>query len=151
VILGVGLLVTPGLSGHAARTAPVILNLSSSTLHLAAAACWVGGSVMLIAAVYPATATIALGDRVRILATVVSRFSDTALLSVGVLVVSGSFRSWAEVRSLSALTGTAYGVVLLGKLTAFLPMLGLERSTTDGSSRDSSGQPRLRRPRQHPC
>jgi putative copper export protein len=56
----------------------------------------------------------------------VSRFSDMAVLAVGVLVVSRLFRSWAEVRSLSALTSTAYGIVLLGQVAAFLPMLGLD-------------------------
>jgi copper transport protein len=124
-VVGLGLLVTPGLSGHAGSATPVVLNLFSSTLHLAAAACWIGGLVMLVIAVYPATAAVAYGDRVRILGPALSRFSDMAVLAVGVLVVSGSFRSWAEVRTLSALTGTAYGIVLLGKVAAFLPMLGL--------------------------
>jgi copper transport protein len=143
-VVGLGLLATSGLSGHAGTATPVVLNLFSSTLHLAAAACWIGGLVMLVFALYPATAALAHGERVRILGLAVSRFSDMAVLAVGVLVVSGSFRSWAEVRTLSALTGTAYGLVLLGKLAVFLPMLGL------GALNNRWLKPRLQRAAEAP-
>jgi copper transport protein len=143
-VVGLGLLATSRLSGHAGTATPVVLNLFSSTLHLAAAACWIGGLVMLVFALYPATAAVAHGERVRILGLAVSRFSDMAVLAVGVLVVSGSFRSWAEVRTLSALTGTAYGLVLLGKLAVFLPMLGL------GALNNRWLKPRLQRAAEAP-
>jgi putative copper export protein len=143
-LVGLGLLATPGLSGHAGTATPIVLNLISSTLHLTAAACWIGGLVMLVFALYPAIAAVAYGDSVRLLGSAVSRFSDMAVLAVGVLVVSGSFRSWAEVRTLSALTGTAYGIVLLGKIAAFLPMLGL------GALNNRWLKPRLQRAAEAP-
>jgi putative copper export protein len=48
-----------------------------------------------------------------------------AVVAVGLLVASGSFRSWAEVRTVEALTATAYGLTLLMKVAAFAPMIGL--------------------------
>jgi putative copper export protein len=54
----------------------------------------------------------------------VSRFSEMAVVAVAVLVASGSFRSWAEVRTLGALAGTGYGIALLTKVAVFLPMVG---------------------------
>lgn len=143
-VVGLGLLATPGLSGHAGKASPIVVNVVSSSLHMASAACWIGGLVMLIIAVYPATATAPRSDRVRILGPAVSRFSDMALLAVGVLVVSGLFRSWAEVRNLASLTGTAYGIVLLGKVAAFLPMLGL------GALNNRWLKPRLQRAADEP-
>ena len=123
--LGIALLATPGPAGHAGSTDPIALNLVGDTLHLAAGAAWVGGLVMLLLAAFPATAGNASAARATALAPVVSRFSDLAVVAIGVLVVSGLVRSWVEVRALGALTSTTYGLVLLAKVGAFLPMLAL--------------------------
>ncbi|MGH2679732.1 MAG: copper resistance D family protein, partial [Actinomycetota bacterium] len=82
-------------------------------------------TVELVLAVFPATKAMAAHDRVQIMAPTVSRFSDMATVAVGVLVVSGIFRSWIEVGAWRALVGTTYGLVLLTKVAAFLPMVGL--------------------------
>jgi len=137
--LGIALLSTPGLAGHAGATSPAALNVAADALHLAAGACWVGGLVMLIAAAFPATAVVEPDERVRILAPTVSRFSDMAVLAVGVLVVSGLVRAWVEVRAFHALTGTTYGLVLLAKVAAFVPMLGL------GAVNNRWAKPRLQK------
>jgi copper transport protein len=123
--LALGLLTTAGLSGHAAERSPAAVNVAASALHLGAAACWIGGLLMLVFAVYPATSSLAHTHRVRVLAPAVSRFSSMAVIAVGLLVASGLFRSWEEVRTVEALTGTDYGVTLLSKVAAFAPMLGL--------------------------
>jgi copper transport protein len=137
--LGIALLATPGLAGHAGATAPVALNIAADALHLAGGACWVGGLVTLIAVAFPATAVVEPDERVRILAPAVSRFSDMAVIAVGVLVVSALVRAWFEVRAFHALTGTTYGLVLLAKVAAFLPMLGL------GAVNNRWAKPRLRK------
>jgi copper transport protein len=91
---------------------------------VAAAAAWVGGLVVLVVAAFPAARVAPGADRQGALVPVVARFSDVALVAVGVLVVSGLLRAWAEVRALRALS-EPYGVVLLAKLALFLPLLGL--------------------------
>lgn len=118
-------LATPGLGGHAGTTPPVALNVVADTLHVCAAAVWVGGLVALVAAAWPATARVAAPERARRLAPVVARFSDAAVVAVAVVVATGLYRSWVEVRALGNLTGTTYGLVLLAKLAAFAPLLAL--------------------------
>ena len=124
-LLAVGLLATPGLAGHAGTTRPVPLNIATDTLHVVAAAVWMGGLVMLLAAAFPATRKLPGGERLRVMAPVVSRFSNMALIAVAVLVGTGIYRSWVEVRALRALTDASYGLVLLAKLATFLPILAL--------------------------
>ena len=124
-VLLAGVLLTPGLSGHAGTTQPVALNLLADGLHMVAAALWLGGLVSLIVLAFPATRTLDQRDRVAVLGPVVSRFSDLAVVAVGALVVSGSYRAWTEIRALRGLTGAAYGLVFLGKMAAFLPLIGL--------------------------
>ncbi|MDQ1437512.1 MAG: copper transport protein [Acidimicrobiaceae bacterium] len=119
-LLSVPLLValaTPGLASHAGTTSPVAANMVADVAHMAAAAAWLGGLVVLWRVAFPALAD----DRAE-LAQVVDRFSVVAMMSVAVLVVSGVFRSYIEVRSLHALDAP-YGVVLLAKLAAFLPLV----------------------------
>jgi copper transport protein len=137
--LAIALLASPGLAGHAGVTAPVGLNLVADAAHLVGAACWLGGLVMIVTAALPATVAIAPEERVRILAPVISRYSDLAVIAVAVLLASGLFRAWVEVRAWHALTGTTYGLVLLAKVVAFLPMLGL------GAMNNRWTKPRLQR------
>lgn len=118
----VAALATPGLAGHAGTTSPVALNVVADTLHMAAAAAWAGGLVVLWR-----TALRAMpegdGDSDEAVA-LVRRFSTMAMAAVGLLVVTGSWRSYVEVRSLDALDAN-YGVVLLIKIGLFLPLVGL--------------------------
>jgi copper transport protein len=124
-VLLVGLLSTPGLSGHAGTTPPAAVNVPADVLHMAGAAVWVGGLLLLVVGAFPATRGLAERDRVRTLAPVVSRFSDLALVAIAILVASGVFRAWTEVRALRALTGAPYGIVLLIKLAIFVPILAM--------------------------
>jgi copper transport protein len=84
-----------------------------------------GGLLLLVGVALPATRNLPDGARARILAPMVARFSDVAVVAVAVLLVSGGLRAWAEVRALDALTDANYGVVLLVKLAAVLPILAL--------------------------
>ena len=124
-VLVLALLATPGLSGHAGTTDPVGLNVAADMLHMVAAAAWMGGLLLLVGVAFPATRDLPDGARARILAPMVARFSDIAVVAVAVLLVSGGLRAWAEVRAVDALTDAEYGVVLLVKLAAVLPILAL--------------------------
>ncbi len=114
-----GALVTTALAGHAGSTSPVAVNVAIDTLHLAAVGTWLGGLLVLVAAALPAFR--AEGSP----AAVVSRYSDVALVAVAVIVLTGLWQSFVEVRALHALTGTTYGWTLLAKLAVFVPLVGL--------------------------
>ena len=120
-----GLLATPSLSGHAGVTRPVPVNLVADVVHLMAVSTWIGGLVCLLGLAFPATRLLGESERVRAMAPVVARFSRVAFFAVAVLVASGIVRSYLEVRALRALIGSTYGLVLLSKLAAFLPILAL--------------------------
>ena len=124
-VLVVALLATPGLSGHAGTTEPVSLNVAADVLHMVAAAMWMGGLLLLVGGAFPATRELSPEARARTLAPVVARFSDLAVIAVGALVGSGLLRAWTEVRAWRALVDSSYGIALLVKLGAFLPILAL--------------------------
>jgi copper transport protein len=113
-LAGLGLLVTVVAPGHAATGMQVPLALVSDTVHVGAAAAWLGGLALLACCALPAGATGA-----------VPRFSALALGCVVTLVVTGSYQSWRAVGTLPALWGTTYGVLLLAKLGGFLVLVGL--------------------------
>ena len=116
-LLGVGLLLTLGLSGHAAAGDLVPLALATDLVHVGAAGLWLGGLVVVLAVVLPR-------HRVDELRRVVPRFSSIAFASVAALVVTGVIQSWRQVGSLEALTDTTYGTLLLVKLALFVVMVG---------------------------
>jgi copper transport protein len=124
-IVALGLLTTPGLAGHAGTTSPVALNLPMDTIHLAAAAMWIGGLATLLTAAFPAVKGLTQDESARALGPVVIRFSNMAVAAVAAIIVTGTLRAWLEVGAWRALISTTYGWVLLGKLGAFSLLLAL--------------------------
>jgi copper transport protein len=110
-VIGLGLLATPGLAGHAAAGDLAALALTADVAHLAAVSIWLGGLVIL-------TTTV-------LTAKTVQRFSDVALIAVAVIVVTGTFQGWRQVASIPGLTDTTYGRLLLIKVGLFVVMVGL--------------------------
>jgi copper transport protein len=108
--LGTALLMTPGLSGHAAAGGLVPLALGLDVVHLAAASFWVGGLVLLLVAALRGSVPPA---------GLASRFSRVALVCVVVVLVTGSLQGWREVRDPGALLTTTYGGLLVAKVGAF--------------------------------
>jgi copper transport protein len=117
-LLGAGLLLTPGLAGHAASQDLIPLAVASDLLHLGSVSLWLGGLVFLVACVLPRRRT----DE---LAAVVPRFSRLAFAAVVVILATGTFQGWREVRSTAALTGTTYGRLLVIKVVLFTAMVAL--------------------------
>jgi copper transport protein len=117
-LLGIGLLVTPVLSGHEATQDLVPLAVMSDVVHLTAVSLWLGGLALLAAAVLPRR----LPDE---LSAVVPRFSRIALGAVVVILVTGVFQGWREVRTVPALTQTTYGKLLIVKVALFALLVGL--------------------------
>ena len=115
----------PALGGHAAAEAPVAINLPANVLHVVAAGAWVGGIVVLVFVLRQATARLEGGDRTRLLAAGVGRFSTLAGLAVAVILASGVVQSLLAIDALSQLVDTAYGRAVLIKLVLLVAIVGL--------------------------
>ena len=111
-------LVTVTLAGHAWTAPNRWVAVASDLAHLGAVAVWTGGLLALLVAL-PALPT---GDGRARLAT---RFSAVALGAVVVVAVSGTVSGWQQVRTLEALTSTAYGRLLLAKVAGFAVLVVL--------------------------
>ncbi|MDQ0582002.1 copper resistance CopC/CopD family protein [Streptomyces rishiriensis] len=98
---------------HASAGIQVPAAMTSTVLHLLAMAVWLGGLAALLTLFY----------RASVPSRVVGRFSQLAGLSVSVLVVTGVYQSWRGLGSVSALTDTTYGRILLAKLAAVTLLL----------------------------
>jgi len=107
--------------GHAIATEPVWLRLPFDTLHMVAAAVWLGGLVQL--ARYLRSDAISIEH--------VERWSRAAFVAVVVLVATGLYASWAEIGlSRDAIIDTTYGRLVVAKsllLLGAMPFAYLNR------------------------
>ena len=158
--MSVGLLGTVAAEGHAGASGLLSAMMTVDVLHLAAAACWLGGLAMLLGAAIPAARTAAMVTAAVPAAVLVGAgspavgpagpavrdsprrarttrpggqrpgddergpavFRDCVGLC-NLLVVSGVVQAWRQVGELGALTGTAYGRLLLAKVALLLVIL----------------------------
>ncbi|HEY7506576.1 MAG TPA: CopD family protein, partial [Nitrososphaera sp.] len=116
-ILGLGslLLLTFSLQGHGAARGSII-GVIVIWLHLAAMTVWLGGLPMLILALRQADVPASV---------LVPRFSEAALVSVGIIVATGVYNAFAYVKTGEALTATTYGRALLAKTGVFVLLYAL--------------------------
>jgi copper transport protein len=105
-------LLVPGLSGHAGQTSPRGLSVALDWLHLAAGSLWIGGLIGLLVLWWSLPAA----RRVAGLMVCVPRFSNTAFVSVLLLIGSGVGASIIHLPTLSSLWQTSYGQALLVKI-----------------------------------
>jgi copper transport protein len=121
-ILGLGLLATPGLAGHASTGDQPTLGLALDLVHLAAAAVWIGGLVLL--------ATFLVGrvddteqpaDPVGVTLSV-SSYAFTAVICI---IATGTVQAIRQVGTLYALLHTAYGQILLVKIALVIVLVAL--------------------------
>lgn len=119
VLLGGALALTFSATGHAATTSPHWLSITSDLLHITAMGVWLGGLVVVVAALLPRADT----DELRVALPV---FSRVAFLAIVTLAVTGTYAAWRGVGELQALFTTTYGwlVVLKVVLFAGIVMLG---------------------------
>ncbi|MGW1187844.1 copper resistance CopC/CopD family protein [Streptomyces sp. NPDC002559] len=106
-VIAAGIAGTWALAEHASTGLQPGIAMPVDVLHLLAVAAWLGGLVALL---------VALHRTPDIDATAVRRFSRVAFGSVLVLTATGIYQSWRQVGTWSALTGTAYGQLLLVKV-----------------------------------
>jgi copper transport protein len=116
-LLGIGLLTA---AGHASAL-PGISAIASQVVHVASAGVWLTGIVVLTGvALRPGMVTRQREPLVRCL----PRFSAIALVSIGLVGVTGFFASWSQTGSLLDL-GSDYGRVLLVKVLLAAAALGV--------------------------
>jgi copper transport protein len=119
------LAITPALGGHATTQHPVALLASVDVAHVVAMSAWVGGLVVLLAAVPAATRTLEPAARSVLLSATVSRFSAVALASVATLLATGVVQSIVHLRSFGDLLHTAFGRAVLIKIGLVLALVVL--------------------------
>ncbi len=105
-------LIVPGAAGHAAQTSPRGLSLLFDWLHLVSGSLWIGGLLGLLLL----WRAVPKHQRVPVLSVVVPRFSNVALVSVLVLLASGTGATIDHMPALDALWDTSYGVAILVKI-----------------------------------
>ena len=111
----------PAFTGHAAAVdqyAPLFL--LADTMHVWAAGAWVGG---LAAVLWLEFYVNREAQRPGLLASLVSAFSPVAMVSVVVLILTGSLASLGHLASLTTLFSTTWGRLLVGKLGVVLVVL----------------------------
>lgn len=121
VVAGAAMLISLLLEGHTLTTGPEAVVWIAATIHIAAAATWLGGLVVM---------GIVVGARKRAddpvgAGRLVARFSTLFTISVVAVVLAGSALSWVEVRALRGLFTTAYGWVLVAKIVAVIPLVAI--------------------------
>jgi copper transport protein len=133
------LVLLPSLSGHATTQSPVGVMFPANVLHVLAMSVWLGGLVTLIAVLPGVTRRLEEGDRTRLLAAVLTRFSAIALIAVVAIIATGVVQAYIEVRTVHNLVATAFGRAVLIKICLLLALLAL-----GGYNRQRS-VPRLKR------
>jgi copper transport protein len=115
----------PALAGHGSTQSPVLLNFPVNVIHVTAMAVWLGGLATLIFVAPRGTRELEPGDRSRLLAAALSRFSQVALVAVGAILLTGLIQAYVYVRRLDALIETGYGRAVLIKFVLLMILIGI--------------------------
>ena len=121
-LLGVALLATAGLAGHAATGSSPAVGLALDVVHLAAASVWLGGLVLL------ATFLVGRPDGPAVPADpldVTLHVSSLAFVAVVTVVGTGVAQAFRQVGSAYALFHTTYGRALLVKVGLVVVLIAL--------------------------
>ncbi|MBB1253401.1 copper resistance CopC/CopD family protein [Streptomyces alkaliterrae] len=113
-LTAVGLAATWAAAEHASAGRQIAVAIPVAAAHLLAVALWLGGLAALL---------VALRSGAPVPGAAARRFSTVATLCVLTLVATGGYQAWRQVGGWSALTGTEYGRLLLGKLALLAVLL----------------------------
>ncbi len=125
VLAGAAVLLIPGTIGHAGQTSPRGLSVGLDWLHLLSGSIWIGGLVGLLVLWLVLPGAPEGVGRVAVLRDVVPRFSTVALVSVLLLLASGTGATIVHMPTVSALWKTSYGQAILVKLGLLLVAMSL--------------------------
>jgi copper transport protein len=121
LLAAAAVLLIPGIAGHAAQTSPRGISVALDWLHLVTGSVWIGGLVGLLVLWFSLMGV----TRVAGLSTVVPRFSRIALVSVALLLGTGTWATINHMPALNALWLTGYGVTILVKIGLLLVAMAL--------------------------
>ena len=125
LLLSIGLAATSSMISHSAALAQDTWQAIGVDLaHTVAAGVWAGGLLFLALALFQAR-RLEVDLKTWLNLSLILNFSAVAALSIGVLIFSGAYLAGKHVGTWTALVGTAYGLVLLGKLAVALVAFGL--------------------------
>lgn len=110
-VLAVPIAISFAVSGHAIGDAFAVV---VDCAHVLAMSLWLGGLVAVLADGLPHR-----------LEPAIRRFSGVALAAAGLLVATGTYQGWRQVRAWGALTGTTYGRELLIKIGIVLVVIAV--------------------------
>ena len=127
---GLGMALSPALSGHAAAASPMALNVALDASHVLMAGFWVGTLFIMLVAGLPAMAAIGDGRTDSSIAAMVNSFHPVALVAAPFVVLSGAGSAWLRLGSIANLLGSPYGQTLLLKVLLVLcvGVLGIHNS-----------------------
>jgi copper transport protein len=109
----------PALTGHTRATSPEWLVVAADAVHLLAGSAWLGG-VVALAAVLPL-----LAERGASAAETFARFSVIAAGLLVAMAATGALLAWRITGSWSAFVQTAYGGLLIAKVTTVVVVVVL--------------------------
>ncbi len=120
------LVISPGLSGHAAATGgPAGLPHVADALHVSGAGLWIGTLAAILFVGIPAARAIGDDRSGIVLAALVQGFSPLAMLSAGVLATTGLIAASYQLSSPTDLWTTSYGRVLTVKILVVMVVVAL--------------------------
>lgn len=115
---------TPALAGHASVESPVGVMFPSDFIHVLAGSVWVGGVAFLLLALPAATRQLEPPERTGLLLATLARFSPIALASVVAIAVTGLVQAYIDVRAVTDLFDTTYGLLVLAKMVLLAVLIG---------------------------
>jgi copper transport protein len=119
--LALAMVVGTVIAGHGASGPYAPISALLQTLHVVAAASWMGLIVVLLGSVLVPLRNQALGERAALARSL--RVSTIIGWCVAAIVASGVFASWRQVRSVDAARETDYGKTLLVKIALVTTLL----------------------------
>jgi len=119
------IVLVPALSGHGSTQSPVALNFPVNVIHVGAMGIWLGGLAALLFVAPRGTRELEPGDRSRLLAAALSRFSEVALIAVGAILLTGLIQAYVYVRHLDDLIATGYGRAVLIKFVLLMVLIAI--------------------------
>ncbi len=133
---GCAIMLTTSLNSHAAASTYAWGLVPLDLLHLICTGLWLGGLAALVLALPVASSALqpGSGDRTRLFADLIPRFSRLAILSTLLLTFSGTIPAVTQLGSFENLLKSDYGHALLVKLGIFAILLVLGASHLLGIS-----------------
>jgi copper transport protein len=125
LIGALGLLMTYSLGSHANAGAGQFWSVASDFVHFVATAGWLGGLLQLPLILWWTQRRLEEPDRVLYRANVLDRYSWLSVVSVALLIGTGTFNGFVQLPNFPSLYETTYGRVLIAKLALIIPLLGV--------------------------